>query len=490
MLLFSVLANEPGHPQQIVLPLLMLSAALTMWLGSKSGNLVLFLLGAIGSAAAFTKINLGIFYFAALAHTCVVLLPRSAIRNACLGIAFAGATALPYAVMHTNMEGVRGYCLIATLCVIATLGCGSLVKSGTQFPGRGVFWAGIGTVITAVAITIITLSQGVSVDSMISGVLLKPMNHPHVFFVPLHIGALKAATMTLAIGCTSILAWFALSGRLEPYRDWLGMLQCITGFIAVILMLTWRPWWAVSFLPLTLISTTTKGQRWQDLFPRLFLADLAAMQFLGAYPVAGSQLSIGASPALLCAFICMADGSQASGLKFRPLNRFGKHWALPSVVAALLLFVAGKAWLTLSQPEYSRSSLTGAASLHLAPDMEARYTFLANNVHNNCDVLFTLPGMYSFNFWSGVPAPDDSNVPSWILLLDSGQQQRILKILQDHPHACVIYKPDLLVFLRIPQSSIGASRLATYVLNDMRPIVERDGYEIRVQPERHGGWIE
>jgi hypothetical protein len=490
VVLAHVLANEPGHPQQIVLPLFMLSAALTAWVGSKSGNLVLFLLGAIGSALLLTKINLGIFYFVALAHTCVVLLPRSGIRTACLGILFAGATVLPYALMHANLTGVRGYCVAAALCVIATFGCGSLVESKSQLPWRGVVWAGIGSVMTAVVITIITLSQGVSGKSMLAGVLFEPIRHPHVFLIPLHFSKVAVARTVLAVGCTSMLAWLAIRGRPDAYRDWTGILQCIAGFIAVILIVTSHLTWAIPFLPMTLASTTRTGRRWQELLPRLFLADLAAMQFLGAYPVAGSQVAIAASPLLLCAFICIADGSEGPALKFRRLNEFGKYLILRSMTAALILFVAGTAWLNWFRPAYSGSSLIGAASLHLAPDIEARYQFLANNVRNNCDVLFTMPGMGSFNFWSGAPSPDASNATAWIQLLGSGQQHRILQILQNHSHACVIYNRDLVRFWQTPQASIVASPLSAYILNNMPTVIERDGYEIRVHPQRRRGWIQ
>jgi hypothetical protein len=237
--------------------------------------------------------------------------------------------------MHANLAGVRGYCVTATVCMIATVGWGSLVKSDSQLPWRGVVWVSIGSLMAAVAITVITLSQGVSAKQCPPGSCSNRSNIPMCFWFLSALSKMAVGSMVLAVGCTGMLAWFAIRGRLDAHQYSLAMLQCITGFIAVILIVTSHLSWAIPFLPLTLIPTTTMGHYWQELLPRLFLADLAAMQFLGAYPVSGTQVAVAAFPALLCSFMCIADGSQAPGLKLRRLNRFGKYWILRSVAVVL-----------------------------------------------------------------------------------------------------------------------------------------------------------
>jgi hypothetical protein len=224
----------------------MLSAVLTAWAGSKSGNLVVFLLGAIGSALVLTKINLGIFYFAALAQTCVVLLSRSGIRAACLGILLAGATVLTYALMHANLARVRGYYLKATLCVIATFGCGSFLKAESQLTWCGVAWAGIGSVMTAMTITIHDFIAGrvSQIDARRS--CSNQSDTPCVS--PLYLSKVAVGRTVLAVSCTSMLTCFAIRGRLDAYRNRIGTLQCITGLTAMILIVTSHLSWAIPFL--------------------------------------------------------------------------------------------------------------------------------------------------------------------------------------------------------------------------------------------------
>jgi hypothetical protein len=45
-------------------------------------------------------------------------------------------------------------------------------------------------------------------------------------------------------------------------------------------------------------------------------------------------------------------------------------------------------------------------------------------------------------------------------------------------------------FWHTTQESIAASPLAAYILGDMHRVAERDGYEIRVHPNRRVPWIE
>src|SRR5262249_24181528 len=62
------LADEPGHPQQVVLLLWMVASYLTLPRTSGRMTLAMFLLGAIAAALLFPKVNVGVFYVAALAN--------------------------------------------------------------------------------------------------------------------------------------------------------------------------------------------------------------------------------------------------------------------------------------------------------------------------------------------------------------------------------------------------------------------------------------
>ena len=61
------LTNEPGHPEHVLLLLYMAAACLAQAPQSGHYRLRFVLLGCIGAALAFTKINVGVFYLAGLA---------------------------------------------------------------------------------------------------------------------------------------------------------------------------------------------------------------------------------------------------------------------------------------------------------------------------------------------------------------------------------------------------------------------------------------
>jgi hypothetical protein len=138
---------------------------------------------------------------------------------------------------------------------------------------------------------------------------------------------------------------------------------------------------------------------------------------------------------------------------------------------------------------YPASRLHGTASLHLPADEEDRYLFLANTISDNCDLLFTLPGMGSLNYWSGVPTPNGLNVTVWVKAFSPERQQRILEILKANPRACSVYNARLANFWGVSSEELSGVPLARYILHDMRKVAERDGYHIRVHPRRDSPWV-
>jgi hypothetical protein len=499
IVLGSALANEPGHPQQIVLALLTLSALVTTWL-SRRASLSLALLAAIGGALLFTKVNIGTFYLVALAHTCATLLARGRTRAAVVGFTTVGATVLPYLLMRSNSEGIGGYFISATLCIGVTFACAMQLRPKSPIPWRGILGAVVGGTLAVAAIVITAAWKGISFGTLINGVLIAPARQPHAFAVPYYVSSATLCFTVMALACAGILARYAAQGRLAAYSDRVEALRCIIGLVMVAAILstdaspTGAPHlsWAVPFLPLVLIMPSGK-RSWHEIFPRLFLASLASMQYLGQYPVAGSQVSIAASPALLCGLLCIADGAGGLTASFHRFGIPGGDRLLPGTAVCLLVLVGGGMWQRKLPPRffpYPGSHLSGSGSLHLAPEVEARFEFLTRSVRRNCDALFTMPGMGSFNFWSGLPTPDASNLTNWMPSLPPGAQQRIVRILQADSSACVIYNADNVRFWHTTQESISASPLAAYILGDMHRIAERDGYEIRVHPNRRVPWIE
>ena len=115
------IADEPGHPQELVVLLLAL-AALAMSGGvGNSGRF--FALGIFGAALAFTKINVGIFFLAGLLLTIWCESPVRLTRGVLHWLVIAASACLPVLLMrrHLDMEWCRNYCLVAVVAIVAVL---------------------------------------------------------------------------------------------------------------------------------------------------------------------------------------------------------------------------------------------------------------------------------------------------------------------------------------------------------------------------------
>lgn len=494
-LLSAVLGDEPGHPQQVILVLFMLSGLLALCAGSHR-RLSIFLLAVIGVALVFTKINVGLFYLAALAHTFFCLLPsdrRLRTAGVCLMVAYA--IAAPVLLMRSNLFGwAGGYCLVAVFCGTVTFVCASLVRTESSLRWQDGVLGVLGLLLATLSIVVGTSLQSMSIGALINGVILEPLRHPQVFYVPLTITKWEVIVTALAVGCVGSIYLFP--ERFSAHADSLDALQCVVGTAAVFLLL-WLPWrfyLIMPFLPLGVISGRMKSLSLSDLFPRVFITCLASTQFLQAYPVGGSQINVAAIPMLLWAFVCFSDGvdglyrlwrrASIPFLEMLPKRAF-VVCGLAVALSAGLYHLATQLRTKLGPP----SNLNGSASLHLKPDQESRYEFLIGNIRANCDMLFTLPGMGSLNLWSGVPTPNGSNLGPWVRALNSERQQQILRIIQADPRSCVVYNSELTQFWRTTPQDLLTLPLPIFILRDMPKAAERDGYEIRIHPNRSSAWI-
>ena len=483
----SVLAHEPGHPQQVVLVLLTLASCLSLSVGGPRKGAALFLLGIVGAALVFTKINVGVFYLAALAHALICVLPPSRLRSAGIAILLAYAVLAPPLLTHSHLlTGAGAYCAVAMLCAGVTFAWGALAKPGTPLNLRRACLAVAGAVSGAAIIVIAALCQGVSLPALVEGVLLEPARQPSMWFVGFRLGLAWFLASVVVLAGIACLGWFR--HRLAPFRFWLGALRCAAGLGVVLLLVRTDLAFAVPFLPLGVIPIT--GRKWElaEVFPRLFIADLAATQFLQTYPVAGSQMGIASVPALLWAFVCLSDGVDEFGNSAlrhsRALWNGAAGGLIVLVVAAAMWFSGPRLW----GYGYPASNLRGAASLHLPPQQAENYRFLADTIAANCSVLFTMPRLGSFNLWSGVPAPTGSNATVSMKSFPWERQKPILDVLQSDPRACVLYNRELLELWQTTPQDLARLPLARYIMEEMPEAAEKGGYAIRISPHRNSPW--
>jgi hypothetical protein len=494
MWLTRVLAYEPGHPQQVILPILMAACCISF----SDQPISLLLLGALGAALVFTKINVGIFYFAAVALTLVCRFPAGRIRRIGAWLLVLYAVGFPVALMHRDVRGwALRYCLVAIVCGVSTFVAALLTAPPAPKSLRTAIFAVLGAVTATMAIVIGTMWHGMSASTLLEGVVWGPSRHPGVYNARFWI---SGEDVVFDVLITAGIAWlYRVRNRWRYYTSWVDALRFVIGLsVGCVLIVYWVNLgfffpYVIIFLPLSLLPPKDDLWRPSDYFPRLFVTGMAATQFLQPYPVAGSQLNIAAAPLLLWAFVCVHDSAggmfRLAPSVFKRLLRLGGNESIVGGIAIILavVFVQRAGWG--QDYPYPPSSLPGATSLHLSPEMEDTYEFLAQNVRENCDVLFTLPGMGSLNFWSEIPTPNGSNLTGWMKGFSVEKQEPILKILENDPRACVVYNAELVRFWTTTDQDLNASPLARYILGQMRVVAQRRGYEILAHPHRETPWI-
>jgi hypothetical protein len=189
---------------------------------------------------------------------------------------------------------------------------------------------------------------------------------------------------------------------------------------------------------------------------RSLLAIVLLLQYLHAYPVGGSQESWGVF--LFIPLAAVGIGDIRLWLTARssfPSKTASRWFVIATLIAAVTI---GKvSWTAVSANRHYAAGesleLPGAAHLRLPEVQVASYRMLSLNAVVHGDMLFSLPGMFSFNVWTGLPTPTDKNTTLWFTLLNEAEQQEIIMALSRAPRAVIIVQESLLELMeanRIP----------------------------------------
>jgi hypothetical protein len=133
--------------------------------------------------------------------------------------------------------------------------------------------------------------------------------------------------------------------------------------------------------------------------------------------------------------------------------------------------------LSYAQRQYERGiplGLPGAERISLPPHMVLTLRTLAENARVHAGVLFSGPGMYSFNLWSERPAPTMANATIWPAILEPEAEREIIARLDADSRAVVIERSNFRAY--------GA--LYQYLEQAFQPAFELNGYRFLVHRGR------
>ena len=488
-----IMASEPTHPGGLIA----VATALLAWLGyrridgerDRSWGLLI----GVGVAVLFlSKINIGVFAaFSALAwfglhHR------NDVVRRRAPAVLMLVIAVLPFALMRPLLGApwVQTYALLFAGSGVAAIGAAALGATGRL--GWRELGAGVAAALVVAAIVLGTvLARGSSPLDLLDGILLGPLAHPASFSLifPWPAGTTVAAFLSPALFAS---AW------LLRRRGWPGLdLLIAAGRIAATLALAAALVRFPAISPDNLVFAFALPCLWLFLWPlpgeaapalaaRRWVGLLFLGQSLHAFPVPGSQIAWGTFLALPLAALGAWPAARLLAARFAvpPVRARIARVALSLVVAG---FACALGWRLLqvgARREVGRDlELPGAERVRLPENATALFQILAFNAAANGDVLFSEPGMFSLNLWSGLPTPTLANVTHWFSLLDDTRQRAIIRALEAHPRACVVIQREHLAFL-IARGLRPGGPLHDYLAENFTPAFTLDSFEFSVRRGR------
>jgi hypothetical protein len=444
-----VVIDEPIHPAGLA----GLLVALGVWLGAdawRAGRIDRFALAtaAAGATLLLTKINIGVFFFAA---TCAwfAMNVRAGRVTVWLGwLAVGVSVLLPVALMSARLDEawVRVFALVSVGSVLGVVAAArSLARPCVTASGWGIL-AGTATA-TVVLLAAIVVVRGTTLAGLIDGVLLAPTRLPRVFELayPWRRGAALVAMISPLFA-----AWVVGTGRLAAprTRQLIAMARC--GAAAVLLhgapslMSTSLSTWGFSYgLSLAWLFAVPLDEDYAD-GVHGWIALVLVFDMLQAYPVAGSQVAWGSYLIVPLLALGLADAAvvlRADAAAWPHATRVVTTAALVALTATMALSMAatGRTRFNAGEPV----DLPGMGPLRLQNRIATDYQIVSENIRSHAAMLFTLPGLSSINLWTDVPAPTLANVTQWYSLLSTARQREIMDALANSPRAALLVDRDL-----------------------------------------------
>jgi hypothetical protein len=483
-------AREPGHPQELEVLVLAL-AILVVATGSLRGWR-LALLGMIGAALVFTKINVGAFFGVALLMVLSSHAPfLQARRGLFLGLLVLCGS-LPFLLMrqHFAEAWARDFGFVVCASVIAA-GAFTYTLAGEHRLGfRAWLQTGIPFGVVSVLVPLAVLVNGTSLSGMVDTAVRLPASLPGIQWYSLSIPnsawSAAAALLTAAVALRFRARWQRCNLAIAAFKGGYGVLGCALFVEEPRIQLGYLlPW---LWLVLIQVPKNSLGQP-QSLFPRAMLCLLAAWQGLQAYPVPYTQVSVATFLAVLAYSICLHDALVA--LAAAP--RINEHLRLltPQTVlrlhgvvlgSLLLSFGVQSLWRWADYAAAPRLELRGARYLRLSDPRAEGYRALAQYLEKECDTFIASPLLNSLYLWTDKRPPTWFNVNGGGIPSGDGQQAQVVAALQQAKRPLILVRESQVPNLLGAQPSVRGP-LIRYMREDCLEVKRLGGYRI-LAPKR------
>lgn len=492
VLTLALFANEPGHPQEICMLMLVLLAASGVLVAQGQRTLGYVLMGALPAALLLVKVNLGIFAILAVALTLTLHTRLTFFSRLFSVLSFAAAFVLPYLLMQHKFadSSARVYCALVTAAVGAI--------------GLVAFRANRSNIVAGAEFRVAVFSFLLMLGAILGTLLAQGSTWGATLYclVLLHLHTSVNGTWYIPAGLGEGWLFWALSGLVVAggfvvlqrkhkalAELWLFPLELLYGLGVFAAQLTQDSAafaFALPFCWLALYPSDQTGRSRLSL-QRTLLCVITTIQALYAFPIAGSQAAF-----IRILFIVVAAVSIGDFLRWRrahhALSQFDERMlrAFASIVA--IGAVIGFASLARAQRRHYQAlpalNLAGAKRIHLPAEQANTYRWLTRNIQSYCDTVVGLPELPSLNFWTGLVPPGGLNIDGWVLVLSDAQQNNIESALAAHARACAVYNPDIVSFWNPRGDDLSGLPLVRYIHSNFKVAGSFNNYFFLVRNQR------
>ena len=248
--LASALANEPIHPQYIVLVISILAAHLSL---SRRCGWSAFAFGAMGMALLLTKVNVGVFFFFALLLATLIATPHGRWQTRAMRGVLCVVVALPFILMRSHLALYGPLCLTVTAAILAVGLAASRADLRFRLPVLDARRCLAGAASIAIPVVGWVMLRGSSPADLFHGLVLWPSRQAGTFPLTLHPSAIRTLWTLLAPTGSLLLCLRLTRRRPERFRDASGALCFAAGSIALAFTVAHRPDVVIAFLPIGIL---------------------------------------------------------------------------------------------------------------------------------------------------------------------------------------------------------------------------------------------
>ena len=490
----SVIINEPGHPQALMYALISL---FVLGITFSPKTMVFFLLGIISGLCIMVKINIGIYMVLATGWTILRFLPPNILVKSILIFLGLCLMALPAVLMYSKLSNPTYllYMLISTIGIMNLI-IVSLRQLKNRLPFTAGFWFLGGLVLACAGILISSLKNGMSLSGLYEGLINQHISFSQTFWFEPPIDLKMAFNALISFAFCIFLSYVYYNDRYKNYFSekslkFLGAsFACIkTLFLLSIIALTViipefrQPILIIFYSWSWIFLFLGKGHKCShsEFFIKYFLLSLATLLFLIAFPVAGSQMSwstILLVPIIaLLLFYCMrwliAYIEDAGNYKVPE--------KLASAILVVFIFFFVTWQIQRNEHRYhnnqASSILKGSSLLRLPDASRTVNEQLVLYIRENAKYLLTLPGMYSFNVWSGIETPTLKNQTNWPFAFDEAKQREIVDKVSALEKVLILYGKNGMMFWN-KQGKTQPSLIVSYMRDHFVVVKAIGGFDI------------